>query len=73
MAQHASGSHVRTTRKVRRTRRQRTLDALGYVALALLAALITHKHMNHASQGPEPQIATNARVEGASVQSAAHR
>ena len=77
MAQQASGSQVRATRKVRRTRRQRTLDALGYVALVLLVALITHKHMNQASsqasRGPEPQIATSVRVEGASVQPAAHR
>jgi hypothetical protein len=71
MAQQASGSHVCARRRVRRTHRQRTLDALGYVALVLLVALITHKHMNqasdHASRGPEPQIATSVRVEGASV------
>ena len=73
MAQHASGSHVRATRTVRRTRRQRTLDALGYVALVLLVALITHKHMNQASRDPEPQTATSVHVEGASVQPAAHR
>ena len=73
MAQHASGSHVRATRTVRRTRRQRTLDALGYVALVLLVALITHKHLNQASRDPEPQIVTSVRVEGASVQPAAHR
>jgi hypothetical protein len=73
MAQHASGLHVRATRTVRRTRRQRTLDALGYVALVLLVALITHKHLNQGSRGPEPQTATSVRVEGASVQPAAHR
>ena len=77
MAQQAPGSQVRATRTVRRTRRQRTLDALGYVALVLLVALITHKHMNQASnqasRGPEPQTATSVRVEGASVQPAAHR
>ena len=63
------------TRKVRHVtrRRQRILDALGYIALLLLAALITYGWINQASRGPEPQITTSVGVEGASVQPAADR
>ena len=47
--------HVRRPRRVVRRRRQRILDALGYVGAVMLAALIAHKHMSHAPRGPEPQ------------------
>ena len=51
---------VRRPRRVVRRRRQRILDALGYVGVVMLAALIAHKHMGHAPRGPEPQVATSA-------------
>jgi len=49
----------------------RTLDALGYVALVLLAALIIHRLVSQVSRAPERQIAMSTSVQGASVEPAA--
>ena len=66
--------YVRSPRRVVRRRRQRILDALGYVGAMLLAALIAHKHLSHAPRGPEPQVATSApTITGASVHLAVDR
>ena len=45
-------------RRARRTRRQRTYDALGYIALVILIALIVHRHAGVFVHGPDPQLAT---------------
>ena len=63
----------RSIRRALRKRRQRILDALGYVGLVLLIALIAHKHMSQAPRGPEPQVTTSAPITGAAVHLAADR
>ena len=72
--------HERRPRRVVRRRRQRVLDALGYLGAVMLAALIAHKHLSHAPRGPEPQVATNAptitsapTIAGASIHLAVDR
>jgi hypothetical protein len=67
-----SPSRGRDIRRVRRLRGSRTLDALGYVALVLLIALVTYRHLSPVSRAPEPQIATSVSIQGASVEPAAH-
>jgi hypothetical protein len=44
-------------RRARRTRRQRVHDALGYVALVVLIALIAYRHAGVFSRAPDPQLA----------------
>ena len=66
--------YERRTRRAIRRRRQRILDALGYVGAVVLAALIAHKHLSHAPRGPEPQVATSApTIAGASIHLAVDR
>ena len=73
MARHRSVSTRSCHTKDRRTRQHRILDALGYVALALLVALTTYRQANFVFRGPVPQVATSAGVTGASTQPVANR